>query len=128
MDKKLIQTKNPSLSYCWFFMALAIVSEVAGVIMMKYGATKAPVLGLSAMYILLIVSYLSLAMAVRRIPLVVAYGTWESLGLVLIFFFSVLLFDEAWNLIKIIGVSSIITGIFLLEIGTEEASTTVRAE
>lgn len=102
-------------------MLIAIFSEVIGVLAMKYSIESVPRLGLSVMYIMLMISYGSLAIAVKRIPLAVAYGAWESLGLVLISIFSALLFAEPLNLTKILGITAIVIGIVLLEAGTDEA-------
>lgn len=101
-------------------MMVAIISEVIGTLAMKYGASGAPVLGLSVMYVMLAVSYGSLAIAVKKIPLAVAYGAWESLGLVLISLFSALLFSEPLSVMKTSGIAAIIAGILLLESGTVE--------
>lgn len=106
----------------WLFMAAAILTEVAGTLAMKYGShhdTRA--LGLGVMYVMLVLSYTALAMAVRRIPLAVAYGAWESLGLVLITLCSAWLFAEPLGATKLAAIAVIIAGIVLLEQGTVEA-------
>ena len=106
--------------YYWLFMMIAIVTEVIGTLAMKYGEnTSAHILSLGIMYVMLVLSYGSLAIAVKRIPLAVAYGAWESLGLVLITLFSYLLFAEPLGAIKITAIVVIITGIVLLEHGTD---------
>jgi spermidine export protein MdtJ len=106
----------------WLFMALAIVTEVIGTVAMKYGSHHdAQAMGLGVMYVMLVLSYTSLALAVKRIPLAVAYGTWESLGLVLITLCSAWLFAEALSPIKLCAMLLIIAGIVLLERGTDEA-------
>jgi multidrug transporter EmrE-like cation transporter len=106
----------------WLFMAIAIVTEVAGTLAMKYGTHHgSQTLGLSVMYVMLVLSYTSLALAVKRIPLAVAYGAWESLGLVLITLCSAWLFAEDLKPAKLIAIALIIAGIVLLERGTDEA-------
>lgn len=108
----------------WLFMAAAIITEVIGTLAMKYGGRHgAQLTGLAVMYVMLVLSYTSLALAVKRIPLAVAYGAWESLGLVLITLCSAWLFAEALNPAKVAAIALIITGIVLLERGTEEAPT-----
>ncbi|GLQ46137.1 spermidine export protein MdtJ [Dyella lipolytica] len=102
----------------WIFLALAILTEVVGTLAMKWGQLNAPVLGLVVMYVMLIVSYMALAMAVKRIPITVAYGAWESLGLVLIALMAALLFNENLGLMKISAIVLMIVGIVLLERGT----------
>lgn len=110
--------------YYWMFMLIAILSEVIGVLAMKFSAIGSPKVGLGIMYVMLAVSYGSLAIAVKRIPIAVAYGVWESLGLVLISLFSALLFFEPLSLMKILGIATIIAGILLLETGTCEPAHT----
>jgi spermidine export protein MdtJ len=106
----------------WVFMAIAILTEVIGTLAMKYGAhSGARGGGLAVMYLMLVLSYTTLALAVKRIPLAVAYGAWESLGLVLISLCSAWLFAEPLNPVKAVAIAVIIAGIVLLEHGTEEA-------
>ncbi|WP_267226628.1 SMR family transporter [Dyella silvae] len=106
----------------WLFMAAAIVTEVIGTLAMKYGLHhQAHTMGMSVMYVMLVLSYTNLALAVKRIPLAVAYGAWESLGLVLITLCSAWLFAEALTPVKLIAMVLIIAGILLLERGTDEA-------
>jgi len=71
--------------------------------------------------LMLVLSYTCLAMAVKVIPLAVAYGAWESLGLVLITLCSAWLFAEELKPIKLAAIALIIAGIVLLERGTDEA-------
>lgn len=106
----------------WLFMVAAIVTEVIGTVAMKYGAHhESHAEGLAVMYVMLVLSYTCLAVAVKRIPLAVAYGAWESFGLVLITLCSVWLFAEDLNPAKLGAIALIIAGIVLLERGTEEA-------
>jgi spermidine export protein MdtJ len=105
----------------WLFMACAILTEVIGTLAMKYGTShNAHLVGLGVMYVMLVLSYTTLALAVARIPLAVAYGAWESLGLVLITLCSAWLFAETLGVTKMVAIAVIIAGIVLLEHGTEE--------
>jgi multidrug transporter EmrE-like cation transporter len=106
----------------WLFMAAAIVTEVIGTVAMKYGAYHSShATGLAVMYVMLVLSYTCLAVAVKRIPLAVAYGAWESLGMVLITLCSAWLFAEDLKPAKVAAIALIIAGIVLLERGTDEA-------
>lgn len=112
----------------WLFLATAIVTEVIGTVAMKYGAHQGShAVGLTVMFVMLVLSYTSLAMAVKRIPLAVAYGMWESLGLVLITLCSAWLFAEELKPVKVVAIGLIIAGIVLLERGTDEAPASARA-
>lgn len=105
--------------FYWFFLSVAIITEVIGTVSMRYSAHGFPLTGLFIMYLMLILSYSSLAIAVIKIPIAVAYGAWESVGLVLIAILSAILFSESLSFIKIIAISMIILGIILLDYGTE---------
>lgn len=107
-------------------MLIAIVSEVIGTLVMKSQVNTNSMLGVLFMYAMLVISYGFLAIAIKRIPLAVAYGIWESLGLVLICLFSMILFSEPLNLLKVGGIAAIIIGVLLLEIGTEVAISKVK--
>lgn len=104
--------------FYWLFLAVAILTEVIGTLSMKYSAEGSQAIGLFIMYLMLILSYTSLAMAVKKIPLAVAYGAWESLGLILIAIFSSILFSEPLTLVKLFAIGLIIVGILLLNQGT----------
>ncbi len=103
--------------YYWLFMLAAIIFEVIAVLTMKHFAENSPAVGMGAMYMLLFFSYGSLSIAIKRIPLAVAYGIWESIGLILITLCSVLLFEEPLNFIQITGIAIIIAGALLLKHG-----------
>lgn len=112
---------DKSLIYSWVFMFIAILTEVFGTLSMKFSTENASVIGLIIMYFMLIISYFSLSIAVKRIPLALAYGSWESLGLVLIAIASHFLFKDYLTVTKTIAILFIIAGIFLLEHGTESS-------
>ncbi len=103
----------------WIFLIIAIATEVMGTLFLKFTATHYHFFGLIAMYTLVIVSYCSLAIAIKRIPLAVAYGSWESIGLMLIVFFSALFFSEPLTAIKITAILLITLGILLLNHGID---------
>lgn len=104
--------------YYWLCMIVAIIAEVAGTLAMKHSIVTQQFSFLMLMYVMLIISYAALAIAVKRIPIAVAYGAWESLGLVLISGMSYIFFQEPLNIFKILAVLLILIGIVLLELGT----------
>lgn len=66
-------------------------------------------------------SYFLLSKAVVKIPLSVAYATWEGVGLVAITGIGCVLFNEGLSLAKILGVGAILVGILLLKHGMVRA-------
>lgn len=101
------------------FLLLAILFEVTGTISMKYASNHDNDLGLIIMYLMITCSYLCLAIAIKRIALGIAYALWEGIGTVFITIFSVMLFDEPMNSIKILGLVLLFISITLVESGSK---------
>lgn len=106
----------------WLFLVFSIVAEVAGTLSMKYASLNGGKLGHLVMYGMVILSYIALSVAIKRIALGVAYALWEGAGVLLITLFSVTLFAESLPLLKALGLVVLIAGIVLLNGGTEKAS------
>lgn len=105
----------------WLFLAVSIIAEVTGTLSMKYASMYGSQLGHLVMYVMITLSYIALSMAIKRIALGVAYALWEGFGVMLITLFSVTLFAESLPLLKAVGLVVLVTGIVLLNGGTEKA-------
>ena len=108
----------------WIYLLLAIGAEVIGTTSMKLAATHAPVAGMLLMYGMIGLSYFFLALAVKRVPVGVAYALWEGIGIVLITAVSVAWLGESIGLYKAVGLGVMIAGILLIKSGTRNASAT----
>lgn len=105
----------------WLFLFAAIASEIIGVLAMKTTASDFPLLSYSVMFVAIALSFYFLALAVKVIPLAVAYATWEGLGLVMVAGLGALLFDEAITPLKIVGFCAVFAGVLLMEKGIDDA-------
>lgn len=92
----------------WIYLLLAIGAEVIGTTSMKLAATHAPVAGMLLMYGMIGLSYFFLALAVKRVPVGVAYALWEGIGIVLITAVSVAWLGESIGLYKAVGLGVMI--------------------
>ena len=108
----------------WIYLLLAIGAEVIGTTSMKLAATHAPVAGMLLMYGMIGLSYFFLALAVKRVPVGVAYALWEGIGIVLITAVSVAWLGESIGLYKAVALGVMIAGILLIKSGTRNASGT----
>lgn len=104
--------------YYWAFLFFGIFCEVVGTLFMRYSIEHLPFISLFFTYAMLIISYSALAIAVKAIPLTVAYGAWESLGLVFIAILSTIIFFEPLSAVKMIAITLILIGMWLLSYGT----------
>ncbi|WP_237386401.1 multidrug/spermidine efflux SMR transporter subunit MdtJ [Xenorhabdus sp. Sc-CR9] len=105
----------------WIFLALAIVTEVIGTLSMKHASISGDFTGMIVMYTMITTSYILLAIAVKKVALGVAYALWEGIGILFITTFSVLWFNESLSLMKIGGLTLLISGIALIKIGAKKA-------
>ncbi|NWL78833.1 multidrug/spermidine efflux SMR transporter subunit MdtJ [Pseudomonas taiwanensis] len=105
----------------WFYLLAAILFEVVGTTSMKFAAEHAPVFGYVLMYGLIGLSYFFLSLAIKRVPVGVAYALWEGIGIVLITLVSVTWLGESIGLIKALGLTVMIAGILLIKFGTRAA-------
>ena len=99
----------------WCMLFVAIVAEVLGTMTLRLSADVAPVAGHVAMVALIAASFYFLAIAVRRVPMGVAYAVWEGLGLVLITVVSAWLFDDALGRREWSAFALILAGVWLLQ-------------
>ncbi|PAF44941.1 SMR family transporter [Helicobacter sp. 11S02629-2] len=69
------------------------------------------------MIVLILISYVFLALCLKYIALSVAYSIWEIAGLILIFLISIFVFHEHMSVKEIIGVGLGFIGIVLVIVG-----------
>lgn len=105
----------------WIYLFIAIISEVIGTASMKFAAIHYPILGFGLMYAMIGLSYFFLALAIKRVPVGVAYALWEGIGIVLITLVSVTWLGESLGLLKAVGLGVMIAGILLIKSGTRPA-------
>ncbi|WP_022706309.1 DMT family transporter [Paracoccus zeaxanthinifaciens] len=98
----------------WLILGVAIVAEVAGstALMKSQQFTRLlPSLATVALYVL---AFYCLSLALRHIPLGIAYGVWAGVGIVLTALIGVVLFRQALDLAAIVGIGFIVTGVVLI--------------
>ncbi len=110
------------MSFHWLILLAAIAVEILATTALK-SAVSAPVL-LALLPLLLIgLSFALLSVALRVIPMAVAYAVWEGLGIAGIALIGHLLFGEHLTPTRLLALGAIIAGIILLErgVGSEPA-------
>jgi small multidrug resistance pump len=95
----------------WFFLAGAIVLEVAGTTSMKMsqGFTR---LGPSILlFVFYAASFVALTYALRKIDIGIAYAIWSGVGTALIAGIGILYFRESATALKLLSIGLIIVGV-----------------
>ncbi len=107
------------MAIAWLFLALAVLTEVAGTLTMNASGQS----GSLAMYALMCafigMSYVFLSFALKRIAVGITIAIWEGLGVTLITVISVLYLDQPVSLQKFLGLALAVLGITLLNFGEE---------
>ncbi|AFL72382.1 DMT family transporter [Thiocystis violascens] len=104
----------------WFFLASAIVLEVAGTTAMKLSGGFTRLVPSIFLFVFYAASFAALTLALKKIDVGVAYAVWSGVGTALIVAIGVLYFREPATLLKFISILLIVIGIVgLLLSGTK---------
>ncbi len=104
---------NPSLT-AYGFLALAIVSEVAGSSLLQKSEQFSKALPTIAMVLCFIAAFFFLSQALKVIPLAIAYAIWSGVGIVLTAAVGFLIFRQALDSWALFGMSLIVVGAIVL--------------
>ncbi|WP_293909956.1 SMR family transporter [Deinococcus sp.] len=105
----------------WLALFSAIACEVTGTLALKFFGVSAPWLAALLSGVGIVLSYLLLSLAFRKIPVAVAYGVWEALGLASISVLGVLVLNETLSLTQWLALGGLLIGARLLHGGTRLA-------
>ena len=119
MSKKTIRfccifAKLKSYKMKYLFLLLAIVFEVVGSSFMKASDGFSKWLPSSIVIIAYLTCFYFLSLALKTIPLGIAYATWGGLGIVLTAFISVVIFKQKLDIPAIIGIVLIVLGVIVM--------------
>ncbi len=103
----------------WLYLVLAIVAEVCGTTSMKLAAGFSKPLPSVLIFVFYGLSLTFLTLALRVMPVGMAYAIWSALGTALITAIGVLWFGESMNALKVISLILIIAGIAGLHFSQE---------
>lgn len=106
------------MSFHWLILLAAIAVELAATSALK-AFVAAPVLVAVLPLALIGLSFALLSVALRVIPMAVAYAVWEGLGIVGIALIGHAFFAEHLTVSRILALALIIGGIMLLERGVD---------
>ncbi|EIC2295965.1 multidrug efflux SMR transporter [Vibrio cholerae] len=102
----------------WLILFLAGICEIAWAIGLKYSEGFSKPLASVATLSVLVISFVLLGIALRTLPLGVAYGIWVGIGAVGTAVMGILLFGEAVSLFKLMSLALIVIGIAGLKLAS----------
>ncbi|HGS4861336.1 TPA: multidrug efflux SMR transporter [Vibrio cholerae] len=102
----------------WLVLFLAGICEIAWAIGLKYSEGFSKPLASVATLSALVISFVLLGIALRTLPLGVAYGIWVGIGAVGTAVMGILLFGEVVSLFKLMSLALIVIGIAGLKLAS----------
>lgn len=103
----------------WLYLILAIVAEVSGTTSMKFSAGFTKPLPSVLIFVFYALSLTFLTLALRVMPVGMAYAIWSALGTALITIIGVFWFGEGMNTLKAASLLLIILGVAGLQYSQE---------
>jgi small multidrug resistance pump len=103
----------------WIYLGLAILFEGAGTTMMKLSNGGERLLESVLVGVFYVICFGFLTLALKGIPLSIAYAIWGGLGIMLAVVIAYFLFDEPITALKAVAVVMIIAGVGLLNYSSE---------
>jgi small multidrug resistance pump len=106
----------------WLWLFVAILLEVAATVFLKLSNGFSKLIPTLIMALLYAVSFLPLAIALKKMDVSVAYAVWSAVGTAMVTIMGTFLFHEKISLVKVGGIALIILGVVALNL-TERSST-----
>jgi len=100
----------------YYYLALAIVAEVAGTSLLKVTEEFTKLVPTSLLVICYLISFWLMTLALRDLPLGVVYAVWSGLGIVLVAVIGAVVYKEMPDLASIVGMTLIISGVVVMHL------------
>lgn len=102
------------------FLFAAVGAELIGVTTMKLMAEGSSLHAAAIVYISMAASFFFLSLAVKVLPIAIAYATWETIGLIAVTAISYRFFGESLGWLKLGGIALLVLGVVLVNVGAPE--------
>ena len=100
----------------WFYLAMAILTEVMGTTCMKLSEGFTRAVPSVLVFVLYMVSFAFMILALKKMELGVVYAIWAGLGTALIAIIGIAWFQESVSLLKIVSIVFIVLGVMGLRL------------
>ena len=100
----------------WIYLLIAILTEVVGTTLMKVSQGLTRLVPSVLMFVLYGISFVFMALALKKIEVSTAYAIWSGLGTAMIAAIGIVWFSESVSLPKIAGMVLVIAGVVLINL------------
>ena len=112
---------NPAL-LTYGSLAVAIVLEVIGTTFLQQSQQFTRAVPTISMAVCYLAAFYLLSIALRTLPVGIAYGIWSGLGIVLVSAVGVVVFRQTLDLAAIIGLGLIVAGVVVVNVFSNSVS------
>lgn len=112
---------NPAL-LTYGSLAVAIVLEVIGTTFLQQSQQFTRAVPTILMAVCYLAAFYLLSIALRTLPVGIAYGIWSGLGIVLVSAVGVVVFRQTLDLAAIIGLGLIVAGVVVVNVFSNSVS------
>ncbi len=100
----------------WIYLLIAGILEVVWAVGMKYSEGWTKLYPSIFTIVSMVIGFYFLSLAVKTLPLGTAYAVWTGIGTIGTVIFGIIFFSETMDLVKIICILLIVTGIVGLRV------------
>jgi len=100
----------------YWFLAIAIVSEVVGTLALKASEEFSNWFYSSVCVIGYVIAFYFLSLVLKTVPIGIAYAIWAGLGIVLVASISAVVYKEIPDTAAIIGMFLIVSGVVIMNV------------
>lgn len=106
----------------YFFLACAIIFESLGTSFLKASEGFTKPLQTVIFVVAMTASFYMLTLAIRTIPIGIAYAIWSAVGIVVISMVGYFLYKQNLDLPAIIGIGLIVVGVIVINVFSKSTS------
>jgi small multidrug resistance pump len=100
----------------WIYLSVAIISEVVGTSFLKNTEGFTRLVPSLIVFVAYVASFYFLSLALKTLPLGIAYAVWAGTGVALIALAGYAIFDQALDAPAIIGILLIVAGVVVINV------------
>lgn len=100
----------------WLYLSIAIVAEVIGTSFLKSAEGFTRLIPSTVVVISYVVAFFFLGLALKTLPVGIAYAIWAGAGVALIALVGYAIFDQPLDAPAIVGIALIVTGVAVINV------------
>ena len=100
----------------YFYLAIAIISEVAGTSALKASAQFTRLVPSLIVVVGYTLSFYMLTLVLKTLPLSITYALWSGLGMILVALVGVYFYKQSLDFPALLGIALIILGVVVMQL------------